>query len=166
MKFYSLCILCLFTTSTHIKAIKGILTAQPTIDAIDKVIKGRSMDDSSFEPVSVAKILETIQEFLTDSTDETKEIIRQALLDRYANKVFAQIRYNYTQYYDGRVLSLADRLNTPDRLIESPWRTFSIEELVRHYYIVHDARKKYQPHPFIKATLTYYTPSVPELSAD
>lgn len=119
------------------------LCAKNIADIIDKMLKSDNK-----EAFSLDTTIEKFQTIIPENTpDDVQEMIRINLLDRYANKIFCQPTHKITQYYDGRILSRADRLNNPHSLISSPWYTIKLKELIKNYCIVHNARKSQQPHP-------------------
>ena len=100
------------------------------------------------------EIVGIVLPWLSPLTQPTLDMIRINLLHRYANKVFERTASGNTQYYDGRQLSKAERLNPIDpQKIDSNgygslWSGLAIEQLITKYCTIHKAHKQREFHPF------------------
>jgi hypothetical protein len=112
------------------------------VDKIDKTIK-----EFHANRVPVQSLIRHLNEFISSLHFVARDIICDSLIDRHASRTYYQC-HAHTQCYDGRILSLADRLNTPDMRAASPWKTLQLEELIRTHCITHYEYKACRSHPF------------------
>jgi len=114
--------------------------------------------DGLHKKAPVQSVLDEIQPWLKNLTQDAIDMIRIELLKNYAVKTFKVLRIGGSvtkeQLFDGRIIDrvyeMSPRESHDDPYqLKSNWGKLNIDEIIEKYSTVHKAWKLKAPHPFI-----------------
>lgn len=75
--------------------------------------------------------------------------LRRFCVRNMASKVFSRHHPSLFLLFDGRYISEQDRLNGEHtKITKSPWKDYTMKQLIEEYYVVLNAQKEHNEHPF------------------